>query len=104
MPYEIKNWRKNNGRGVTKGWFTLKINDFEINDMSLVEGNKGDFIGFPQRKYADKEGNDKYASIVFIPDKDRRYAFNDWAIKELDKIIGVETDPDKGTDADDIPF
>ena len=101
--YSVKNWRKNNGKGRTMGWFTLVANDLEINDMSLVEGDKGNFVGFPQRKY-EKDGETKYASIVYIPDEQRRWAFSDWAVKELDKIIGVEPDPQRGTDADDIPF
>lgn len=99
--YEIKNYRKNTGRGITKGWFTLAINDFAINDMSVVAGEKGDFIGFPQKKYTDKDGNDKYSNIVFILNQDRRYAFQDWALKELEKF-NVERVPEGETD--DIPF
>lgn len=103
MAYEVKNWRKNTGRGKVKGWFTLVIGDFEINDCSLVEGNKGDFIGLPQRQY-EKDGETKYASVVFIPNEKRRWAFSDWAVTELDKIIGVEPDPGRGTEDDDLPF
>ena len=100
MSYEIKNYRKNTGRGITKAWFTLAIDDFEVNDMSLVGGTNGDFIGFPQKQYQDKDGKDKYTSIVFISDKDRRYAFQEWALKELEKF-DVETAPE---DDEDIPF
>ena len=102
MPWSIKNYRKNTGSGKVKGWFTLVAGDFEINDCTHVEGAKGDFIGFPQRSY-EKDGEIKYASIVWMPDEKRRYAFQDWALAELDKIIGVEPEPKDGSD-DDIPF
>ena len=103
MAWKIKNWRENTGRGVTRGWFTLEAGEFEINDMSLVKGNKGDFIGFPQRSY-EKDGETKYASVVWMPDEKRRYSFQDWAKAELDKLVGVEPDPDRGTEKDTIPF
>ena len=102
MSWKIKKWRKNTGKGVIKGWFTLVAGEFEINDMSLVEGNKGDFIGFPQTSY-EKDGEIKYASIIWMPDEQRRYAFQDWCKTELEKIVGVEPEPEDGT-GDDIPF
>jgi len=102
MIWSVKNYRKNSGRGKVKGWFTLAMGDFEVNDCTLVEGNKGDFVGLPQRSYQ-KDGETKYMSIVFIPDKDRRYAFNDWCLSELEKIIGIEPEPEDGS-GEDIPF
>jgi len=103
MAWEIKNWRKNTGGGKRKGWFTLIAGDFEINDCALVEGDKGNFISFPQRSY-EKDGETKYVSIVWMANDQRRYAFQDWALKELEKIVGVESDPQKGMEDDDIPF
>lgn len=104
MDWEIKNWRKNNGQGKVRGWFTLKAGILEINDCSLVEGNKGDFIGLPQRRY-EKDGETKYSSVVFIPDEKRRWAFNDWAVKELDDLLRTEPEPEKGSPEDSsIPF
>ena len=100
--YQIKNWRENTGQSKVKGWFTLVINDFEINDLSLVASEKGDFISFPSRPYTNKDGEKKYASIVWMPDDDRRYAFQNWALKELDSFVGVE----QSTNEEDkeIPF
>ena len=100
MNWGVKNYRANTGQGKVKGWFTLIAGDFEINDCTHVEGAKGDFIGFPQRSY-EKDGEKKYASIVWMPVDQRRYDFQDWCLKELDKIIGVEPEPDKDPD---IPF
>jgi len=98
----VKTQGENTGRGVTRGWFTLVAGEFEINDMSLVKGPKGDFVGFPQRSY-EKDGETKYASIIWMPDEKRRYAFQDWAKAELKKIIGVEPEPEDGS-GEDIPF
>ena len=102
MAWLVKNYRKNTGKGKIKGWFTLVMGDFEVNDCSLVEGGKGDFVSMPQRSY-EKDGQTKYASIVFIPDEKRRWAFNDWALGELEKIVGVEPEPEDGG-GEDIPF
>ncbi len=103
MNWGIKNWRENTGEGKRMGWFTLIAGDLEINDCVLVNGPKGKFIGFPQRSY-EKDGETKYTSVVWMPDEKRRYAFQDWCVKELDKFVGVEPDPEKGTEDDNIPF
>lgn len=42
---------------------------FTINDLSIVDGQKGMFVSYPSRPYQDKEGNNKYQSIVFIGEK-----------------------------------
>lgn len=42
---------------------------FSINDLSIIDGNKGMFVSYPSRPYQDKEGKTKYMSIVFIPEK-----------------------------------
>ncbi len=102
--YEIKNWRENTGQSKVKGWFTLVIRDFEINDLSLVEGDKGNFVSFPSRPYKDKDGEQKYASIVWMPVDARRYAFQDWALKELEKFVGIEPELPEDKEKDDIPF
>ncbi|GAF80240.1 unnamed protein product [marine sediment metagenome] len=101
--YKIKNWRENTQGGKKRGWFSLIVGDFKIDNFSLVKGPEGDFIGFPDRSY-EKDGETKWTPTVWIEDKKRRYAFQDWAKAELDKIIGVEPDPERGTVDDDIPF
>lgn len=101
--YEIKNWRAGTGQGQIQGYFTLVYGDLEVNDCRLISGQNGDFIGYPQRKYQDKEGADKYASVVFVPDKDRRQKLNDWAVGELQKYIQPE--PVQAVDdGGEIPF
>lgn len=41
----------------------IKINGISIYGVRVVEGSKGDFLSFPQRKGADG----KYYSIVYCP-------------------------------------
>lgn len=103
MTYEVKNWKPNTGQGQIKGYFTMVYQDLEINDCRLVSGQNGDFISFPQRKYQDKDGADKYASIVFVPDKERRQKLNDWAVGELAKFTRAEPAQNQ-EEGDDIPF
>jgi len=101
MPYEIKNWKPLSGTSKVKGSFTLEMGEIEINGMTLVEGPKGNFVSFPQRSYQ-KDGETKYQNIVWMPNKDRRGAFQNWALEQLDKLFGVE----KATAEEDseIPF
>lgn len=40
-----------------------------INDLSIVDGQKGMFVSYPSRSYKDKEGETRYQSIVFIGEK-----------------------------------
>ena len=39
-----------------------------INDLSIVDGQKGMFVSYPSRSY-NKEGETRYQSIVFIGEK-----------------------------------
>lgn len=98
MNFAVKNWRA--GKGQIKCYFTLVYGDLEVNDCRLVAGQHGDFVAYPQRKWVDKEGQDKYTSVVFVPDKDRKQKLNDWAVGELAKLV-QPVEPEK---PDDIPF
>ena len=42
---------------------------FTINDLSIIDGQKGMFVSYPSRPYQDKEGKTKYLSIVFVGEK-----------------------------------
>ena len=100
--YEIKNWREFTGEGKLKGFFTVVIGDFEINDMKLLTGDYGDFIRFPSKPYEDKDGEKKYSYTVYMPDEERRKSFNSWCLKELDSVVGIE--PSTKEEDSKIPF
>ena len=42
---------------------------FTVNDLSIIDGQKGMFVSYPSRPYQDKEGKTKYLSIVFVGEK-----------------------------------
>lgn len=100
--YSVKDYKPSTGSGKVLGYFTLVVDDMEINSFSLVDGGKGMFVGFPQRSYTDNEGTTKYTGIVWMPDQERRNAFQKWVLPELDKIRNVEQKQD--VESDDIPF
>ncbi len=105
MQFEIKNPKPMN-KNTLKGFFTLVVGPLEIEGYSYhVKGDKS-WISPPSREYQDKEsGEKKYAPIVRVPDKDRYYKFQDWAIAEARKLF--DTLPEAGetsTGDSDIPF
>lgn len=62
VSYDIKVTRavafKNGGAG-----FEMEVNGVKIYNCTVIEGKKGDFVSFPQRK-----GNDgKYYSYAYFP-------------------------------------
>jgi len=103
MNWEIKNFKKYES-GKLKGFFTLKAGIFEINDCKYFVGDNGAWVSLPDKKYTDKDGNDKYSPIVWIQ-KDKQEGFQKWAVAEIAKIVPQ----DKPTQAEqsmgeDIPF
>ena len=106
MKYAVKNFKEYNS-GKMQGFFTLQIDDFDINDMKCMQGDDGNlWAAFPSRMYEDKDGTKKYTNIVYIENEDRRKAFQKWVGGELKKIIPVSETPQAGTPPmdDDIPF
>lgn len=84
MNWEIKNFKKYKA-GKLKGFFTLKAGIFEIHDCKYFEGDNA-WVSQPDKKYTDKDGNDKYSPIVWIQE-DKREGFQKWAITEIQKIL-----------------
>lgn len=51
---------------------SVSIGDTElltINDLSIIDGQKGMFVSYPSRPYQDKNDKTKYLSIVFVGEK-----------------------------------
>jgi len=101
MNWEIKNFRKYES-GKLKGFFTLKAGIFEINDCKYFVGDKGGWVSLPDKKYTDKDGTEKYSTIVWIQE-DKKEGFQKWAIAELEKLIPQEKTKSTVGD-DDTPF
>lgn len=94
---QIKNMTKINKEGSkTKAFFSIETKNFIINDVKLIEGQKGIFVSFPSREYIDKKtGQKKYQPIIWVKDVDFIKAVNEEAMRVYN---GDSREPD------DIPF
>lgn len=110
---KIKFMRTKNLKGAVKAFFTADLGTLSIEDMKLVEGSNGRFLGFPSRSY-EANGETKYADIVRLArDANGKYtstaqALYDQilvaALAEYDKQgspVGASTQDE---DTDDLPF
>ncbi len=61
---------------------------FAVNDLNVVDGKDGLFVGYPQRSYKDKDGNLKYANIVVPVTAEGRAVMDDTILAEAKKILG----------------
>lgn len=100
--FELKNfYTKDHNMFVAS--FTVSFKTADLNDYSLVNGQKGYFISPPSRKYQAKDGTTKYASYSFIKDESLREQILAAAIEKYESMKGgtqtTNTDPN-----DDIPF
>lgn len=112
MNINAKNIRKH-GSGVMRGFFDLEMEGLmTIYGCTAMCKDGGWWIGMPQRKGKDKDGNDKWYSIVFV-EKDRLDKLRDLVMPSLkDALEEKEAPADSGVgatnynddDQDMIPF
>ncbi|MBQ8806564.1 MAG: septation protein SpoVG family protein [Bacteroidaceae bacterium] len=57
----------------------------DVNDISVIDGSKGTYVGLPQRSYKDKEGNTKFAKTVYMQDEDCMTALSDAVLAYFDE-------------------
>src|SRR6266576_6736399 len=51
--------------GKTKAFFTVEVDNFEIEGMKLIEGKNGLFVAFPSRSYkSPRDGTTQYIDVV----------------------------------------
>ena len=63
---------------------TIVTNEgFEMKNFKLIEGANGLFVGAPSQKGTDKEGNEKWYDMVWIP-KELNEQLVDLAANEVD--------------------
>ena len=80
----IKDFRKLDNGGKVKGFMTIVTNEgFEMKNFKLIEGVNGLFVGAPSQKGTDKEGNEKWYDMVWIP-KELNEQLVDLAANEVD--------------------
>lgn len=66
----------------------LSVNNqpvLDVNDISVIDGSKGTYVGLPQRSYKDKEGNTKFAKTVYMQDEDCMKALSDAVLTYFDE-------------------
>lgn len=70
-------------------FFNLTLNGVKIYGCKIVEGKEGkypDFVSFPSRGYTDRDGNKRYASIVWAGLSD---ADTEKIVKACEDALGV---------------
>ena len=88
-----------------RAFFTLEVNPMVIEGWSYHVKNNKTWVNPPSREYKDKEtGDKKYAPIVRFPDKERYWAFQDWAKEEVVRQLPQGDEAIPTDDKDDIPF
>jgi hypothetical protein len=95
---EFKPMQKN----TLQGFFSLELTSgIVIKDMTLHRKGDKQWVSFPARPYQDKEGNQKWAKIIEIPDQERWWHFNSKALEAVAKYQPPETEK---VPQDDFPF
>ena len=80
----IKDFRTIDNGGSLKGYLTIVTSEgFEMKNFKLVEGRNGLFVGAPSQKGTDKDGNEKWYDMVWIP-KELNQSLVDLAANEVD--------------------
>ena len=80
----IKDFRKLDNGGKVKGFMTIVTSEgFEMKNFKLIEGRNGLFVGAPSQKGTDKDGNEKWYDMVWIP-KELNEQLVDLAANEVD--------------------
>ena len=102
---DVKPIRKN----TLHAFFTLESGPMTIEGWTYHVKNDKSWVNPPSREYADKEtGLKKYAPIVRFPDKDRYWAFQEWAKEQvnqhLPKDVNVEAQPGDNSEQEERPF
>ena len=91
--YCLCDWRPFE-RNTLKGFFSLKIDSITFQGFSLhvKEETGARWIGLPSREYVEN-GERKYSPTVTFESKERKNAFQEWALNELDKLLAMEVKP-----------
>jgi DNA-binding cell septation regulator SpoVG len=80
---KIENWRPNTFGGKKLGTFSLELpSGMTLVDCSVVNGDKGHFIGLPQKSY-EKDGQTKYVALVKFWDREKQTRFDEMVLAAL---------------------
>jgi DNA-binding cell septation regulator SpoVG len=111
----IKNMRTRGVTGSLKAFFAVDFGPFSVEDLRLIDGPSGLFVGVPSKKYT-KDGEDRWFEIVRFNRDDQgnltpsatrlRNEILEMAVAEYERRSGTTTatavvDADED---DDLPF
>lgn len=106
----IVKMRTRAGTGKLKAFFTVAIDALEIDDMRLIFGDKGPFVGFPSKKITRQDGSDSWINTVRLRTDDQGQAteaskqlfkqITDAALAEYNRRGGESAEAEE----DDLPF
>lgn len=112
---KVRNMRtKGLTKGKLKAFFTVVLGSLEIEDMKLIDGVNGLFLGFPSRSY-EANGETKWVETVklardqetgkYLPASQTLYnAILDAAQTEYEAQGGAVPVKSQDDDSDDLPF
>lgn len=85
-PVEFKN-------SATVAFASLEFDGvFAVSGISLIDGRKGYFLGFPSREGKDKDGQKKYYDIAFPLTAEYRQKLTDAVVKKYNDVKSKETE------------
>ena len=93
-------------KNTLKAFVALEILDIgmTIKDCTVHQRDGRAWIGFPGKKFTDKEGNDQWTNILEIKDDDKREEFRSSAVAAIKKFVETQNSRnDRPTDDDDTP-
>lgn len=79
---EVKRIDKNTLVAVAK----LDFGPMEIDGIMFHRKNDKSWVNFPSKEYL-KDGEKKYWPLVRIPDDDRYWSFQNWAVKAFEEAL-----------------
>ncbi len=81
MNITIRDYKKFDGSGKVKGSASIQVNvdgfPLTINNIRVIEGEKGQFFAMPQKSYQDKSGETKHVSLCGFFTKEGYQDFQD---------------------------
>lgn len=116
----IENMRTRGISGSLKAFFSVNLGALRLEDLRLIQGPSGLFVGMPSKKYVDRSGATQYFDLVrFNKDSDGnllpssqklRDEILNAAVEEYERRtgnqVGVESAYDENSrdEEDDLPF
>lgn len=110
----IVNMRTNKVLGKVKAFFSANLGAIEFDDLRLIDGSNGLFVGFPSKKIKTKAGEEKYIDLVRLARNSEGKLTEsasklyeeilDAAQKEYERREGTTATAAESTEDDDLPF